>query len=238
MKRLKISSFFWGSILMFIILLLRTGIVSATSTWSGEHWMVISSPSPGSSTNSLSGVVALSENNVWAVGGYTSGNTIGQTLIEHWNGSKWKAVFSPNSGTNGDSLYSISAVSASNLWAVGEYATTESSGTIVGRTLIEHWNGFKWRSIASPNNGSGHNALNSVTAISATNIWAVGEYLNTNTGTYQTLIEHWNGSRWSIIPSPNPGTNNHFLHSVAAASANDIWAIGEYSTGNSPTQVL
>jgi len=40
-----------------------------------------------------------------------------------------------------------------------------------------------------------------------------------------TLIEHWNGSRWSIVPSPSPGGDS-LLKGVAAVSANDAWAVG------------
>jgi hypothetical protein len=41
-----------------------------------------------------------------------------------------------------------------------------------------------------------------------------------------TLIEHWNGSAWTIVPSPNVGSGNNSLAAVAARSANDVWAVG------------
>ena len=40
-----------------------------------------------------------------------------------------------------------------------------------------------------------------------------------------TLTEHWNGTAWSVVASPNAGTINS-LQSVAAVSANDVWAVG------------
>src|SRR5205085_737221 len=48
---------------------------------------------------------------------------------------------------------------------------------------------------------------------------------------YQTLIEHWNGSQWSIVPSQNVGPTENYLLGVTAISANDLWAVGYYYDG-------
>jgi hypothetical protein len=75
-----------------------------------------------------------------------------------------------------------------------------------------------------------------ITALSANDIWAVG-HTESATGTpYQTLsdtlIEHWNGSKWSIVPGPNPSALNvNYLTSVAAISTNNIWAVGHFQNG-------
>ena len=46
----------------------------------------------------------------------------------------------------------------------------------------------------------------------------------------QTLIEHWNGTTWSVVASPNVGTQLNGLNGVTAVSTSDIWAVG--SDGN------
>ncbi|HET7247456.1 MAG TPA: hypothetical protein VFJ07_21780 [Streptosporangiaceae bacterium] len=53
------------------------------------------------------------------------------------------------------------------------------------------------------------------------------------TGTDQTLILHWDGSAWTQVKSPNPGgaTQNNDLSSVAATTATNAWAVGDYGTG-------
>ncbi len=43
----------------------------------------------------------------------------------------------------------------------------------------------------------------------------------------------WNGITWSIIPSPNVGTDPNLLRGVAAISNTEIWAAGWYSDGTS-----
>src|SRR4029079_7017725 len=46
-----------------------------------------------------------------------------------------------------------------------------------------------------------------------------------------TLIERWNGANWSIVPSPNVGTQSNYLQGIAGSAANDLWAVGYYQTG-------
>jgi hypothetical protein len=42
----------------------------------------------------------------------------------------------------------------------------------------------------------------------------------------RTLIQHWNGNRWSVIPSPNPSAVQDQLESVAMVSGAYGWAVG------------
>src|SRR5437899_2411658 len=82
----------------------------------------------------------------------------------------------------------------------------------------------QWQIVTSPNVGTGNNYLTSVSAVSESDVWAVGYY--NNGGTNQTLTEHWDGTSWSVVSSPNPGPTSNYLLSVAAISANDVWAVG------------
>src|SRR5260370_61505 len=73
--------------------------------------------------------------------------------------------------------------------------------------------------------------LSGVAAVSATDVWAVGNHFDAAIGGDDGLIEHWDGSRWSIVPSPASALN---LTSVAAISASDVWAAGAAPTGGQP----
>jgi len=189
--------------------------------------IVVSSPDPGLVFNGLSGIAAVSASNIWAVGSFSTTSNTTQTLIEHWNGSKWSVVTSPNpAGSANNSLSDIAVISASDLWAVGSSTS---------QTLIEHWNGSKWSIITSPSPGSVQDGLNGVAAVTTNNIWTVGSFSNTNSSA-QTLIEHWNGSKWSVVTSPSPGSGIVSLVDVAVVSANNIWAVGS-SNGFSTTLI-
>lgn len=198
--------------------------------WDGSNWHIVASPSPSSNFNYLFGVTAISANDIWAVGTYGNSSNLADTLVEHWNGSSWSVVASPNSGTTGSMLESVSAISSSDIWAVG-FTSTDRGKDL---TLTEHWDGSQWSIVASPNEGKYPNSLKSVTAVSSDNVWAVGVYQPKGIYNrfYQTLTEHWDGSSWSVVPSPNVGSYSNTLISVAAVSANTIWAVGSYNTNS------
>ncbi len=203
--------------------------------WNGTSWRVVSSPSPGSLLNLLNGVAAVSASNIWTVGLYFNG-VYGQALIEHWDGMNWSVITSPNPGAAGNGLNGVTVLSASNIWAVGSYSNTGNVGS--SQTLIEHWDGTTWSVVTSPNVASSGNDLVSVSAVSANNIWAVGNSFNNNTNSGKTLIEHWNGIRWSIVSSPSVGSFLNDLTGVVAISSHDIWAVGDSLSNTSPAKTL
>lgn len=206
----------------------RNGVLrTLIEHWDGTQWSVVSSPNVGSSHNQLEGITALAANNIWAVGTYfnVQNPRANLTLIEHWDGSKWSVVPSPNTQEGINNLVAIAAISANNIWAVGD---GETPGYI---TLVEHWDGSKWSIIKSPNVPHGNNELQGLAVIAPNNIWAAGFYYDTNHNRDATLIEHWNGSKWSIVTSPNTGPDFDRLLAITAVSATDIWAVGDDMTG-------
>ncbi|GAC1619351.1 MAG: hypothetical protein NVS4B11_10600 [Ktedonobacteraceae bacterium] len=218
--------------------------VSAGSTlierWDGSSWSTVPSSNPGSNGNELKGVVAISAHDVWAVGDYRDSNFAELPLIEHWNGSSWSTVPSPNPGSF-TSLNGVAATSAHDVWAVGSFF--DSTNTT--QAFVEHWNGSSWQATIGLNPaGSTGSFLQGVTAVSHKDVWAVG-FTNppVGSGNLLTLIEHWNGSSWQIVPSPNiAGVNGplNFLNGVAAVPhGKDAWAVGRATdqSGSSVTLV-
>jgi hypothetical protein len=173
----------------------------------------------------LHGVSTASESDAWAVGWFdpsTAGEAAtASTLIEHWDGTRWCEVPSPNPSTQFNVLYAVSALSADDAWAVGTY--NASDGGI--DTLIEHWDGTSWSQVASPDPSVPYliNYLFGVRTQSPSNVWAVGRYA-VKTG-QSTLILHWNGSSWSQMTGPDPLQYN-VLHAVATYKAS-VWAVGD-----------
>ncbi|HEU5440230.1 MAG TPA: hypothetical protein VFU88_13150 [Ktedonobacterales bacterium] len=146
--------------------------------------------------------------------------------------TSWRIVPSPNmAGYPESELRAVSAPSPSVVWAVG---VAKDVGTRVNpwwQSLVEQWDGTTWRIVPS----AGFDALNSVAAISPNDVWAVGGQVNYGAGNHspagRPLIMHWNGSKWSVVPSGQTATPYVELDSVAAISANDVWAVGLIDTG-------
>lgn len=183
--------------------------------WDGKQWSIIPDATKAGENAYLNDIAAVSASNIWTVGSYQ-----GQVLIERWNGKQWSIVPTPK--TRGE-LDALTAISANDIWALGA-----SYNTTTYQPLIEHWNGTQWSIVQSPT--SGRSGLTALAAVSSNDIWAVGSSTTTvdrNSSTEQTLIEHWNGSQWSIVPSPNISSDyDNFLSGVVAVSANNVWAVG------------
>jgi hypothetical protein len=93
------------------------------------------------------------------------------------------------------------------------------------RFLADCQDGTQWQIVSNPNPSPTYNTLYSVTAVSQNDGWAAGFYAN-SVGSAQTLIEHWNGSGWRIVPNPSPGSFSTQLSGVAAISAREVWTVG------------
>jgi hypothetical protein len=204
-----------------------------TDHWNGTSWTVVPAASitiggqPVS--NYLLDVTDVAPGDAWAVDECVPEDT---GFVEHWNGTAWSVVTAPVPGRYGTSLSAISASSANDVWAVGDYLLRSGTSTDRYETYALHWNGTSWALLRMPKVASKNQLMayqfNSIDAISPDNVWAVGDRgINVTTiGTpAKTLIEHWNGKAWSIVPSPSPGTMP-FLNGVTATGASNVWAVG------------
>src|SRR6201987_5586691 len=201
--------------------------------WNGTAWTIVPTPAAasGSRLASLYDVADLSPASAWAVG---QGKDA-RPLAAHWDGTAWSVVPVPvpavPSGTSfaNAALTKISAVSATDIWAVGTTTAIQNVNKAVTRfTLAMHYNGTAW-SIVKTANTADPTGLSGVTAISANNAWAVGNGFNnvhdvTARVANKAVIEHWDGTAWSIVASPAGLIS---VDRISAASATDIWASGQ-----------
>jgi hypothetical protein len=190
-------------------------------SWNGIAWSIVPSPNPGRFDDELSGVSCISVSACTAVGERTktSGNLA--TLVESWNGTAWSVVPSPSPPTHrhrsGHVLVAVSCVSA-------------TACTAVGGNLVESWNGTVWSVVASPTKGSAGHGLFGISCTAPDACTAVGSYTNTG-GPTNTLAESWNGTAWSIVPSPNPSSGTDSLNeftSVWCTAADVCTAAGGF----------
>ena len=193
--------------------------------WNGIGWSVVASPDPGAVSNGLTSVAALSSDDVWAAG-YRSGGIGYDTLVEHWDGTAWEDLSTPNVGSGDNILMAIAAAFPADVWAVGY----RNAGSAI-RTLIEHWDGSTWNVVPSPNSGFGLDVLLGVSAISASDAWAVGFSYDPVDGAFRTLTQHWDGTDWSIVPSPDGGGASSHLIATAADPGGQVWAGGRSGPG-------
>jgi hypothetical protein len=136
----------------------------------------------------------------------------------------WNVVASPTIGNMDHNLASVSAASSRDAWAVGSFLPPSGDGTILN-TLGLHFDGERWTAFPLPNVGLNINTLLGVSVVPSGKAWAVGYFVNAEYK-QQTLVEHYDRSDWSVVPSPSPGERQNILYEVAALSDRDVWAVG------------
>jgi hypothetical protein len=212
--------------------------------WDGTAWAAAPAPQHQVLEDTLSGVTCQSASFCTAVGFHTSGpfsHELTQTLAESWNGSTWSVVPSPSHFQNGAENYSalgaVSCLSASSCTAVGNWEA-DAADNDAEQSLVESWDGSAWSLVTSPDKGTftDGNDLTGVSCVSASFCTAVGFYFpNGLNNEAKTLVETWNGTKWSVVPSPVDGVESS-LASVSCVSASSCTAVGSFvaSEGDGP----
>jgi hypothetical protein len=201
----------------------RSSVNTLIEHWDGTSWSVTPSPKLPQGSQ-LTGVTAPATDNAWAVG-FNSGSST--ALVEHWDGTSWSIISSPAFTGASIDRGAVSADSAADVWAMGFLACSAPCTTEQNVSL--HWNGTSWAQIPAAHLRFG--GVGPLTALSPANVWAVGTGPGVPTGGFSAhptaVIEHWDGTSWNVVPSPNPNPQgNNSLGAVAAISATDIWAAG------------
>jgi hypothetical protein len=210
--------------------------------WNGTKWSLFPAPKFGKKDQAnVFAMTSSSANDVWAIGSLVNlGTGLVSPLFEHWNGTAWTATTGESSN---DFLFGASADATNDAWAVGFNVSDSIT------TSAMHWDGTNWKRVATPNVGKGTNKLNAVLALAPNDVWAVGfstPVAPPKQAATLTLIEHFDGTSWTVVPSPNVGPNSanqsNRLLGLTANSANDIWAFGSYfptdGSGHQMTLVL
>jgi hypothetical protein len=134
----------------------------------------------------------------------------------HWNGRAWSVVASPNS-VSGTRLNTVTAFSADSAWAAGYGDGGED-------TVLLHWDGKSWSKVPVEDPGSVD--IWSVTAASATSVWATGAQLGAaNIAT--PLIMRWDGKSWTRLAISAPQRTS--LGAMIALSGKNAWAVGTHT---------
>lgn len=93
--------------------------------WNGRAWRMVPAPSghPKSTSQALTALAVLADDNIWAAGRRKENRPTGQynfsyTLSEHWDGHAWSPVAGPNPAPD-NSFSGIAAATPNAVWAVG-----------------------------------------------------------------------------------------------------------------------
>jgi len=191
-----------------------------TEHWNGSKWAIVPSPSPNPQNGSLlSGMACPAAGECWSVGRTAPSSGIG-SLTERWNGTKWMAVPTPSS-TDGQ-LAADACSTGTACLAVGN----DDSDLALGQL----WNGSKWLTEKPVRPGGVTRSAFEAVSCPGPACVAVGNDVTAGSPVV-SLAEGWNGTKWTVQPTPNPGGATFtFLQGVACTSGSNCWAAGEWGS--------
>jgi hypothetical protein len=185
---------------------------------------------PALGSAGLGDVKEISTSEIWAVGAQAVPSPT--PVIELSQGQGFTLQSVPSFGSSAF-LTGVDGLGPNDVWAVGSYFDSSN----VGHTLVLHWDGTAWSQVASSTPAGTSGGLRDVTEVASNDVWAVGFTVNNTDGTYGTLAEHWDGSTWSVVPTPSPVGRDQ-LSGVDAVSSARIYAAGVTDDINHPHPLM
>jgi hypothetical protein len=208
-----------------------SGLGQLAERWNGSAWTVMTQTELPDAD--LGGVSCTRATSCTAVGiQLVSGPTssVWRTLAEHWNGSTWTVQTTPDPAGNQDTLDAVSCLSTSSCVSVGSYG----QGGLTSYAFSATWNGTTWRARKAPYRpGTNGDYLTGISCFTSRSCIGAGftQSGSYNSG-YATLVDQWNGSSWTTLPSPAiPDGDAYFeVNSSSCARATACAAVGGYRT--------
>jgi len=120
----------------------------------------------------------------------------------------------------------MSSTSSADVYAAG-LVRTFLPGAIETRTLVLHYDGSSWSRMVTRDRETApaRNQLNGISAAAIDDVWAVGSAGRPFSGSFAALVEHYDGSDWTIVPAPDTGIYDS-LHAVSALQGGSVWTVG------------
>jgi hypothetical protein len=135
-------------------------------------------------------------------------------------------------------LRGVKAFAPDDAWAVGDYDQI-TLGVHEMHPIVMHFDGAAWNLVPTPLPGKdfpgGKNIyLWDVDGVAPDDLWAVGDHEHPVDPGTETLTLHWDGSEWSVVPSPTTGelSSGSGFDAVEAIASDDVWAVGSWANEN------
>lgn len=222
-------------------------------------WQVVTTPRVPDSTTpptdpttlaSLESVSALTPGDAWITGRAGMYPIPGWVL--HWNGRALAKQPQPDLALGaGTSFFTASLPGSFDSDTDGWQVIGDESGNGSGMTFddeatfAERWHGGQWTQVpmaVSPDPATEGIRPYAVAAISPSNAWMAGAFYAIGEGNVfgvtavGTVLEHWDGTQWTIVPNPAQDQAGAGLSALSVASPTSIWAVGFQGDTDGQTQ--
>lgn len=201
--------------------------------WDGSTWSHVDVPQPSvlRESQSLHGVLAISETDAIAVGTYnpSSGASLAQSM--RWDGSDWELMLSP--AYAGGSGFNTIGKAGDDVWACGYKWSELPPPAAPTYPMAARLNGAQWEVVFVPplaeTGGRSYNYIRAIDGASEDDAWAGGIAQEFGTGFGPAaMMVRWDGSDWSQYDLTEIVDSEQFssITSIDVISSDDAWAAG------------
>jgi hypothetical protein len=205
----------------------KTSMPPLAEGWNGTAWSVEQTADPPRTRGSQFNAIACAASGTCTAVGQQASMSGGvpRPLGETGGASGWTSVVAEApTGAKLSQLIAVSCPAADDCMAVGSY---EEQFTLQ-LALAETWNGTRWtiEPAASPS-GATATFLDGVSCTSADACTAVGYTFLRGERYSVPVAETWNGTAWTIQPTPFPaGARQSSLYGISCTAADACVAVG------------
>lgn len=189
-------------------------------------WDVKEAPGPATDVGDMYTADVVGRDDVW-FGGWVEP---GRPWVTRWDGRELKEgpQVSPLPGGDPMLMYSMSMSSDRDGWMLMTLINNLTSPA-------ERWHDGRWTltpTATSPDPARMGYLLQDIASVSGEDAWAVGITYEAApdvvVGAHPTgaLVEHWDGSQWTVVDNPLAGRDGARLRAVRAITPSNVWAVG------------
>lgn len=204
-------------------------LLAGCSSPAPQTWQVTHTFGPVAGSTDIYSMSALSAADVWATGyscdpacGRAGDNAV-PVMVQHWDGSSWRAIPAPGGLADQTQGSSVSALAADDAWvaAVGQSGAGQSAPYV---PYVLHWGDGRWAVHRFATGVS----LSQVLAFADDDVWAFGaRYADGSGGSTVSVNYHFDGRTWQQFSLPIVADD------AAADGPDDIWSTGQAVAGPS-----
>lgn len=194
--------------------------------WDGAVWSQVQ-PAPLTAYSSqLSALAVVAPDDVWAVGNaWQTASGTPHAIAERWDGHSWKTAPAPTASAF-SSLTAYPGATDAAVWGL--------LATPAGNQRLVRWDGRAWQELPMPDPSAKGLDLQALAAGPHGAVWAAGSYYSADAASPWAvpIVEHWDGTAWSRVPTSETESRGAWLTSLAVGSDGTLWAAGSLRNPN------
>lgn len=200
----------------------------AAQRWDGRSWKNAWAVDAADIADiAVYGISGASDRDVWAVGSAFALSPSGNRVTTwHFDGRRWTEHPLPIGTGDVRSLWGVSTLGPDDAWAVGG----DPLQSAPGRPLVLHWDGRSWTRLRVPVPTVANWYGTAVSASAKDDVWltaSVGDP-NGDADDIPSVVERWDGSTWTQVPTALLHGRIPHLESIMANGPGDVWAAGSW----------